>query len=139
MVELTMISPRNDLESMGVSGLRETVLGRANEACCGDCRFLREEKGLGTHPCAMGHGRKDLFSRFAMICPAFRLTPGIDDEMEHRTGADRRTRSVAVAAERRTGLDRRLQNTYCSRLVLPQGPMAATPTSTAAAPTVTAQ
>lgn len=136
MVELTMISTRNDLESMGVSGLRETVLGRANEACCGDCRFLCEEKGMSTHPCAMGHGRKDIFSRFAMICPAFRLTPGIDDELEHRSGGDRRKRNVAVAAERRSGQDRRMRNTYCSRLVLPQSHTALAPAPVA---TTTAQ
>jgi hypothetical protein len=28
--EFAMTTPRNDLERMGVSGLRETMLGRAN-------------------------------------------------------------------------------------------------------------
>lgn len=119
VMELTMIAPRNDLERMGVSGLRETVLGRANEACCGDCRFLREDAGSTTHPCAMGHGRKDLYSRFAMICPDFRLTPGIDDEIERRSGVERRRHALTVIVERRKG-DRRQENTYCSRLVLPK-------------------
>lgn len=119
MIELTTIAARNDLESMGVSGLRETMLGRANEACCGDCRFLSEQTGAGTHPCSMGHGRKDLYSRFAMICPSFRLTPGIDDELEHRAGTERRRRNIPVAMERRSGVDRRQVNTYCSRLTLP--------------------
>lgn len=113
-----MSAPRNDLESMGVSGLRETMLGRANEACCGDCRFLREGQGI-THPCMMGHGRKDLFSRFAMICSDFRLTPGIDEEIEQRSGAERRSQSLPVVVERRHA-NRRLYNTYCSHLVLPQ-------------------
>lgn len=108
MQDLMMLTPRNDLESMGVSGLRETVLGRANEACCGDCRFLREGRGV-THPCLMGHGRKDIFSRFAMICPNFSLTPHIDDEMERRSGSERRTRSIAVTVERRRG-ERRVHN-----------------------------
>lgn len=125
MVALTMIAARNDLESMGVSGLRETMLGRANEACCGDCRFLSEQKGASTHPCMMGHGRKDLYSRFAMICPSFRLTPGIDDEMENRAGTERRRQTMPVAVERRSGVDRRQLNTYCSRLSLPQAPLAA--------------
>lgn len=113
-----MIAPRNDLESMGVSGLRETVLGRANEACCGDCRFLLEGDGI-MHPCVLGHGRKDLFSRFAMICADFRLTPGIDDEMERRAGGDRRKRTQPVAVDRRHG-DRRMYNSYCSSISLPQ-------------------
>ena len=108
MQDLMMLTPRNDLESMGVSGLRETVLGRANEACCGDCRFLREGSGV-THPCLLGHGRKDVFSRFAMICPDFRLTPNIDDEMERRSGTDRRTQHIAVTVERRRG-ERRVRN-----------------------------
>src|SRR5437763_6855040 len=116
--ELAMTTPRNDLERMGVSGLRETVLGRANEACCGDCRFLRED-GAATHPCAMGHGRKDLFSRFAMICADFRLTPGIDEEMERRSGNERRCQSQAVPVERRRS-ERRVHNTYCSDLTVPQ-------------------
>ena len=124
MIELTTIAARNDLESMGVSGLRETMLGRANEACCGDCRYLNEQKGASTHPCALGHGRKDLYSRFAMICPGFRLTPGIDDEIEHRAGAERRRRDMPVAVERRSGMDRRQVNTYCSRLTLPVPPRA---------------
>ena len=117
--ELAMTTPRNDLERMGVSGLRETMLGRANEACCGDCRFLREEDGALTHPCAKGHGRKDLFSRFAMICPDFRLHPGIDEEMERRSGNERRRQAQAVPVERRRG-ERRVHNTYCSDLTLPQ-------------------
>lgn len=118
MTELTVVAPRNDLERMGVSGLRETMLGRANEACCGDCRFLREIEGATTHPCAMGHGRKDLYSRFAMICADFRLTPGIDDEMERRSGMDRRRQSHPVAHDRRRA-ERRYANTYCSDLVIP--------------------
>jgi len=126
MTEPTMITPRNDLERMGVSGLRETMLGRANEACCGDCRFLQEEDGTAAHPCAMGHGRKDLFSRFAMMCPDFRLTPGIDEEMERRSGNERRRQSRAVPLERRRG-QRRLHNTYCSRLTLPQEARPAAP------------
>jgi hypothetical protein len=95
------------------------MLGRANEACCGDCRFLREEEGALTHPCAKGHGRKDLFSRFAMICPDFRLHPGIDEEMERRSGNERRRQAQAVPVERRRG-ERRVHNTYCSDLTLPQ-------------------
>ena len=118
MTEPAMITPRNDLERRGVAGLRETMLGRANEACCGDCRFLQED-GAAVHPCMMGHGRKDLFSRFAMICADFRLTPGIDEEMERRSGNERRRRPQAVTVERRRG-ERRVRNTYCSRLTLPQ-------------------
>ena len=118
MIEVATVPARNDLERMGVSGLRETMLGRANEACCGDCRFLMEGQSI-THPCTMGHGRKDLFSRFAMICADFALTPGIDEEIERRGGGDRRQQSHPVTNERRKG-DRRVQNTYCSRLVLPQ-------------------
>lgn len=102
MQDLMMLAPRNDLESMGISGLRETVLGRPNEACCGDCRYLCEGKGA-THPCQMEHGRKDLYSRFAMICPDFRLTPYIDEGMERRSGHDRRTQAIAVTVERRRG------------------------------------
>jgi hypothetical protein len=129
--ELAMTTPRNDLERMGVSGLRETMLGRENQACCGDCRFLEEEEGAVTHPCALGHGRKDLFSRFAMICPDFRLTRGIDDEMERRSGNERRRQARAVAVERRHD-ERRVRNTYCSDLTLPQasrptGPRAVAP------------
>ncbi len=118
MTELAIIAPRNDLERIGVSGLRETILGRANEACCGDCRHLLEGEGV-THPCAMGHGRKDLFSRFAMVCGDFRLTPGIDEDIEQRTGNDRRKRSLPVAFDRRRG-ERRVANTYCSHLVMPE-------------------
>lgn len=118
MTDLEMMAPRNDLESLGVSGLRETMLGRANEACCGDCRFLREDAGGATHPCLMGHGRKDLFSRFAMICPDFHLTPGIDDELERRSGGERRREARPVQLNRRTK-DRRELNTYVSDLVLP--------------------
>jgi hypothetical protein len=110
MKELDTMTPRNDLERMGVSGLRETMLGRANEACCGDCRYLCEEDGAVTHPCAKGHGRKDLYSRFAMICPDFRLTPGIDDELERRSGLERRRQMRPVAVERRRG-ERRVHNT----------------------------
>jgi len=117
--ELAMTTPRNDLERMGVSGLRETVLGRENQACCGDCRFLLEEDGALTHPCEKGHGRKDLFSRFAMICPDFRLTRGIDDEMERRSGNERRRQAQAVSIERRSA-NRRVHNTYCSDLTLTQ-------------------
>lgn len=102
MQDLMILTPRNDLESMGVSGLRETVLGRANEACCGDCRFLHEGAGV-THPCLMGHGRKDIFSRFAMICPDFRLTPHIDEGMDRRTGQDRRSQHMPVAVDHRRG------------------------------------
>jgi len=118
MTDLETMAPRNDLESMGVSGLRETMLGRANEACCGDCRFLREDAASATHPCMMGHGRKDLFSRFAMICPDFRLTPGIDDEIERRSGGERRREARPVQVDRRNE-NRRLRNTYVSDLVLP--------------------
>lgn len=118
MTELAMIAPRNDLEQMGVSGLRETLLGRDNEACCGDCRFLHEGDGI-LHRCDRGHGRKDLFSRFAMICPDFRLTPGIDEDIERRSGGDRRRQSHSVAHDRRQG-DRRHENTYCSHLVMPK-------------------
>ena len=124
--ELAMTTPRNDLERMGVSGLRETVLGRENQACCGDCRFLLEEDGALTHPCEKGHGRKDLFSRFAMICPDFRLTRGIDDEMERRSGNERWRQAQAVSVERR-GVERRVHNTYCSDLTLPQGSRLAAP------------
>lgn len=126
MTDLETIAPRNDLESMGVSGLRETMLGRANEACCGDCRFLHEEAGCATHPCMMGHGRKDLFSRFAMICPDFHLTPGIDDEMERRSGGERRREAHPVQRDRRNK-DRRERNTYVSDLVLPQAATSAAP------------
>ena len=118
--ELAMTTPRNDLERMGVSGLRETVLGRENQACCGDCRFLQEEDGALTHLCEKGHGRKDLFSRFAMICPDFLLTRGFDAEMERRSGNERRRQAQAVSVERR-GVERRVHNTYCSDLTLPQG------------------
>lgn len=113
MIEVPVVAPRNDLESMGVSGMRETVPGRANEACRGDCRFLLEGQGI-THPCLMGHGRKDLFARFAMICYDFRLTPFIDESMDRRGGADRRQHSQPVAVDRRTG-DRRLGNTPSSQ------------------------
>jgi hypothetical protein len=129
--ELAMTTPRNDLERMGVSGLRETVLGRENQACCGDCRFLLEEDGALTHPCEKGHGRKDLFSRFAMICPDFRLTRGIDDEMERRSGNERRRQAQAVAVEQRRD-ERRVHNTYCSDLTLPQDPRPAAKKATKA-------
>ena len=111
--EMTAIQQRrmNDLECLGVVGLRVTDLQDENVACCGDCRFLTltiGPTGAQVADCARGY-TTTLYSTWAAECPDFELRAALPEEPQgdDRTESDRRGYSLPVPRNRRTRTDRR--------------------------------
>ncbi|GAC1394924.1 MAG: hypothetical protein NVSMB65_13410 [Chloroflexota bacterium] len=101
----------NDLDGLGVVGLRVTDLQEANVACCGDCRFLALKAGptgAQVATCSRGY-TTTLYSTWAADCPDFSLRAALPDEPQgdDRARRERRVAVMPVAIDRRSGRDRR--------------------------------
>ena len=101
----------NDLDAMGVVGLRQTDLRDVNVACCGDCRHsgaITAADANADFTCAQQY-TTSLYSVRALRCAHFELRPCLSDvpQPDERTNHDRRQIRLPVLRERRDGSERR--------------------------------